>query len=266
VVVLSFQHAETKRIEEQIADLSRHHATLKSSYTTLEKKHDEHQATLRILEADAARLPPLPTLTPQQQERVRLDTLIRKGELDQTYPALFRHLRLSPADLDRFKGLLVERNQAIYDANKLAKDLGLTFATQAEAKTVGESGLAEIDPPIAALLGQEKFDYFKTFEDTLPYRQKLLRFATKESTPENDLLLDRLTAVYARTCPAQFDDPFNPDNLLQGLPDAFLQAAAELITPQQKQELEQFNRDNTTMRRMVEIAIAAARDGRLKEP
>lgn len=264
VVGLSLQHAETKRIEEQIAALSRHRTTLKTSVASLEKNHAERQATLRTLEADAARLPPLPPLTPEQQERVRLDTLIRKGELDRTYPALFRHLRLAPADLDTFKGLLVERNQAIYDANKLAKDLGLVFTNKAEAKTVADSGLAEIDRRISGLLGSESFDYFKSYEDTLPYRQRLFKFLTREPTPENDLLMDRLTAVYARTCPTQYDDPLTPDIWIDGLPDAFLHAASDLITPEREQQLVQLNQENTNMRRMLEAAIAAIKEGRFK--
>ena len=264
IVGLAVQHSRTKQIEEQIVALSERRAARKTSFAALEKKHHERQATLRTLEADAVKLPALPPLTPEQRERVRLDMLIRKGELDQTYPALFRHLKLSAAELDTFKGLLVERNQAVYDANKLARDLGLTLATKAEMKAVRDSGLAEIDQRIAALLGPENFDYFKIFDDTLPYRQELFRFMARTFTSDNDIMLDRLTAIYAQTCPTRFDSSLNPDNWFDTFPDVFLQAAAELITPQQRQQLEQLAQDNAAVRRMIEISIAAAEQGRLK--
>ncbi|HEX2101882.1 MAG TPA: sigma-70 family RNA polymerase sigma factor [Candidatus Synoicihabitans sp.] len=96
-------------------------------------------------------------LTAEQQERVRLDTIVRKGELDFEYGMLFRQLNLPPATLDALKTLLVERNQAIYDARQLAKEEGLVFASLVEAKTVENSALGDIDARIAGLLGGDGY-------------------------------------------------------------------------------------------------------------
>lgn len=109
-------------------------------------------------------------LTPEQQERVRLDTIVRKGELDGEYAMLFRELNLPPATLDALKTLLVERNQAAYDAEQLAKEHGLLFASVAEEKAVANSALGEIDARIAALIGDDGHAKLREHVDLAFYR------------------------------------------------------------------------------------------------
>jgi transcriptional regulator with XRE-family HTH domain len=104
-------------------------------------------------------------LTSDQQERVRLDTIIRKGELDTGYAMLFRQLRLPPQQLDTLKTLLVERNQAIYDARQLAKEEGVTIATLSEENEVLQAATAEIDHRIASALGAGVAASLREYED-----------------------------------------------------------------------------------------------------
>jgi len=109
-------------------------------------------------------------LTAEQEERVRLDTIIRKGELDGNYAMLFRQLRLPPHQLDALKALIVERNQAIHDANQTAKEEGLTFASVAEAEEVNRIAVADVDRRISSTIGPGALATLQEYEALAIYR------------------------------------------------------------------------------------------------
>ena len=123
-------------------------------------------AALRQIEDDILAAAELAVpLNADQQERVRLDTMIRKGELDSGYAMLFRQLHLPAQQLDTLKTLLVERNQAIYDARQLAKEEGVTFATLSEQNEVLRAATDEIDRRIASALGAGVAASLQEYED-----------------------------------------------------------------------------------------------------
>jgi len=109
-------------------------------------------------------------LTPEQHERVRLDTLIRKGHLDGRYAMLFRQLRLPPSTLDAFKTLLVERDQAIYDAEQVAKEFQFEISSIADHRRISAAATEEVDARIGALLGSPGFARFREYEELTPFR------------------------------------------------------------------------------------------------
>jgi hypothetical protein len=143
-------------------------------------------------------------LTAEQQERVRLDTIIRKGELDGQFAMLFRQLKLPPGTLDAFRTLLVERNQAIYDASQLAQEEGLVFASAAEEKAVADSALGEIDARIAALIGSDGYAKLREHVDLAFFRraaEAALADSPTLSDPERDERVRELTRRLHRAAP-----------------------------------------------------------------
>jgi RNA polymerase sigma factor (sigma-70 family) len=136
-------------------------------------------------------------LTAEQQERVRLDMIVRKGELDWQYAILFRQLNLPPVTLDALKTLLVERNQAIYDALQVAKEEGLVFASTAEHKAVMNSALGEIDAQIAALLGNDGYATMREHVDLAFYRG-IAEVARQNGSPRFDPTDDERVRELAR--------------------------------------------------------------------
>jgi len=61
--------------------------------------------------------------TPEVQQLMALQ---QKAGLDGGYAALLKKLNLSPADLDKFKSLLVEKQSAVRDVMAAARSQGLT--------------------------------------------------------------------------------------------------------------------------------------------
>lgn len=153
------------------------------------------------------------TLSPEQMERARLDLLVRKGELDQTHAALFRRLKLPARQLDELKTLIVERNQAEFDANKIAEAQGFSFVSAAERAAVLALATAEADRRIEALLGSKTFQEVKFFNENLNLRRMLqVYLPSGQHTVENDALLDAMVRQFV-TEKREFPDPSNRESV-----------------------------------------------------
>jgi hypothetical protein len=91
-----------------------------------------------------------------------------KSSLDQRYGSLFRQLKLSPADLDKFKDLLVERQMGGVDVMRAAQSQGVNPGT-------GGAGLAalmgkaqtDVDDSIRSLIGDQRFQQYQDFNQNI---------------------------------------------------------------------------------------------------
>lgn len=100
-----------------------------------------------------------------QAKRFKLDHIIRKGELDMEWAAFFRRLHLKPAELDSLKGLIVERNQALHDAKKLAENTpGIGELWPSEEKKLKPFATAAVDARIAILIGPDGLERLRNYE------------------------------------------------------------------------------------------------------
>jgi hypothetical protein len=99
----------------------------------------------------------------------KLIAIQRKAGLDVHYAALFKALNLTPQQLDQFKSLLVERQQAIQDAMNAAREQGINPrsdpAAFQQAITDAESS---IDAQLQSTLGPGDFAQLQQFEQTIP--------------------------------------------------------------------------------------------------
>lgn len=91
-----------------------------------------------------------------------------KGGLDQRYAALFRKLKLSPADLEKFKNLLVEKQMSGLDVMRAAQSQGLN----PDSNPAGFSALmtkaqGEVDDNIRSLLGDQGFGQFQDYNQNI---------------------------------------------------------------------------------------------------
>jgi hypothetical protein len=89
-----------------------------------------------------------------------------KGSLDQRYASLFRQLRLSPTDLDKFKDLLVEKQMSAVDALRVAQSRGMT-SNPAEMAGLMNKVQGEMDDSIHALLGEQGFQTFQDYNQNI---------------------------------------------------------------------------------------------------
>jgi hypothetical protein len=197
---------------------------------------------------------------------VRLDTIIRKGELDFEYAMLFRQLNLPPGQLDGLKTLIVERNQAIYDATQLAKEEGLVFASTAEEKAVATSALGDIDGQIATLLGADGFRNFREHVDLKFYRQvaeMARRNAPSFSDPTDDERVRELARQLRQVAPDFEEQVYRNNGWHFEPPPAVREMLAALRSDGTPSPLLMESPSFALNRRMQEIARDALLDGRI---
>ncbi|ACB76278.1 hypothetical protein [Opitutus terrae] len=140
---------------------------------------------------------------PQVQQLMALQ---HKAALDSRYAGLFKRLGLSPAQLDQFKNLLVEKNTAMMDVMMAAREQGLNPRRDRAAvdQLVAEAN-TDIDSNIRAVLGETGFTDYKNYEQTLPQRatvnqlEQRLSYSTTPLTAEQSEQLVQILAANQTT-------------------------------------------------------------------
>jgi hypothetical protein len=103
-----------------------------------------------------------------------------RGKVELKYADLFRRMKLSPADLDRLKVLLGDRQSAYADAIFAATEQGLTGqAARDLAARVNRDEQKQIDASIKSLLGPDRFNQLQAYERTAPQRETAQQLSTR---------------------------------------------------------------------------------------
>jgi len=136
----------------------------------------------------------------------KLMALQQKASLDGRYAALFKQLNLNPADLEKFKNMLVEKQSALADVMAAARTEGLNPRTNRdEIQQLVQSAQNEVDANIRATLGDSAFNQYKDFETTQPQRavvSQLDQRLSYSSTPLSDSQSAQLVSILAATSPS----------------------------------------------------------------
>jgi hypothetical protein len=91
-----------------------------------------------------------------------------KSSLDQRYGGLFRQLKLSPAELEKFKDLLTERQMSSLDVMRVAQQQGINPGTNGAdlAKLMGKAQ-SDVDDSIRSLIGDQRFEQYQGFNQNI---------------------------------------------------------------------------------------------------
>lgn len=142
--------------------------------------------------------------TPEMQ---RLMTLQRKAALDGRYAALFKKLNLSPADLDKLKTLLAQKEATAMDVFMSARNEGLSPRDNRDQIQKLISDLeSEADSSIRGLIGETGFQQYQQYEQTMPQRGVVNQLEQRLSYSDSPLYgnqVDQLVNVLAANSPAR---------------------------------------------------------------
>jgi hypothetical protein len=101
----------------------------------------------------------------------KLMAVQQKAALDGRYASLFKNLNLTPDQLEQFKNLLVQKQQAMQDARAAAIQQGLNPRTDPQGfQQAVQSAQAAVDTQIQATLGDAGFAQYQQYQQTLPQR------------------------------------------------------------------------------------------------
>ncbi len=139
-------------------------------------------------------------------EMQRLMAITQRANLDGRYSTLFKNLHLSPADLEKFKNLLVEKQTSAMDVLAAARAQGLNGRENGdEIRKLVQDSQMEADNNIRTALGDAAFTQYKSYEQTLPQRNTVSQLDQRLSysaTPLSDQQSEALVQVLAQNAPA----------------------------------------------------------------
>ena len=135
-----------------------------------------------------------------------LMSITQRAQLDGRYSALFKSLNLSPADLEKFKNLLVEKQTSLMDVMAAARSQGLTGReNRDEIRKLVQDSQTEIDSSIRASIGETAFTQYKNYEQTLPQRNLVSQLDQRLSysnTPLTGAQSEQMVQILAQNAPA----------------------------------------------------------------
>jgi hypothetical protein len=136
----------------------------------------------------------------------KLMAVQQKAGLDGHYSALFKQLNLSPADLEKFKNLLVEKQSAVMDVMAAARAEGLTGReNRDQIRQLVSDAQAEVDNSIRSTLGEAAYTQYQNYEATVPQRNVVSQLEQRlsySSSPLTDGQSAQLVQILAATTPA----------------------------------------------------------------
>ncbi len=135
----------------------------------------------------------------------KLMAIQQKAGLDSRYASLFKQMQLDPANLEKFKNLLVEKQAAVMDVLSAARAEGLSGpANRGEIQQLVQNAQAEVDTNIHATLGDAGFAQYQNYEATLPEQNLVTQLSQRLSystTPLTDAQSAQLVQILAQTAP-----------------------------------------------------------------
>jgi hypothetical protein len=136
----------------------------------------------------------------------KLMAIQQKAMLDTSYGALFKILNLTPQQLEQFKGLMVQKQQAVMDAMQAAREQGINPRTDPdEFRQAIADAQASVESQIQTQLGPAGYAAYQQYQQTLPQRNvttQLQQSLSYTSTPLSDDQANQLIQVLAQTAPA----------------------------------------------------------------
>jgi hypothetical protein len=134
-------------------------------------------------------------------EAQRLLGIQQRAALDAKYSALFKAMHLAPEQLEKFKSLLVEKQNAVLDVMAAARAQGLNPRdNRTEIAQLIQGTQAEVDSSIRNALGDAAYSQYQTFEQTVPQRNTVgqlearLSYTDQPLTPQQS---DSLVSILA---------------------------------------------------------------------
>jgi len=198
----------------------------------------------------------------------------RRAALDGRYAALFRKLNLSPADLEKLKSLLVEKQSAATDVFAAMRAEGLNpRESRDQMGQLIAKFEAESDATIRSTLGESVFQQYQQYEQTMPQRSvanQLEQRLSYSSTPLNGYQTEQLVNVLAASAPANggarptpipgANGPFGPGRNVP-ITDAVIAQTQGFLSASQVDALRELQQEQAAQAQLRQQMQQARRNG-----
>jgi hypothetical protein len=195
----------------------------------------------------------------ENPEVLALMTTQQKAMLDGRYSDLFKSLNLSPADLEKFKSLLVDKQNVMRDVRSAAREQGLNGReNRDQLRSLVEQANTELDANILAALGQEKYNQYKYYEQTQPQRNlvnQLDRRLNYTTASLSDAQSSQLVQILAQSSQNNSSNNSGGGRVGPGgvsITDSVVSQAQGVLTPAQLDALKQLQAEQQAQRQLRE--------------
>lgn len=205
-------------------------------------------------------------LLAKNPEFTKLRTEQEKAALDGHYSALFKELNLSPAELDKFKDLLVQKQQSLIDVISAARDQGLTGpGSRAAIQQLVQQANAEVEANIQQTLGPDQYAQYQTFQQTTPERNlvnQLSQSLSYTNSPLQDYQNQQLVQILANNAPPSAGNQTSLRSMLGNggnvpVTDQVISQAQAVLTPDQVAALQAIQQQQQAQQKMQQLVRAA---------
>lgn len=112
----------------------------------------------------------------------------QKGMIENRYAAMFKLMNMTPEEQAKFKSLVAERQNAVMDVLAAAREQGLNGReNRDQIRAMIDSAQAEVDNSVKALLGDQRYDQYKSYETTMPQRSTVDQLTSRLSYTQTPL-------------------------------------------------------------------------------
>jgi len=195
-------------------------------------------------------------------------SLQQRAALDNRYAGLFKQLNLPPDQLEKFKSMLIERQNARMDVMTAVRENGLNpRENRDEINKLVSQAQSEVDANIKTTLGEGVYNQYQHYDATQPQRavvsqldQRLSYSATPLNSTQSNFLVNALAA--SSTTETGGDQggggPGNWGGNRGGPPitDAVIQQAQSVLTPDQLAALKQLQAEQKVQQRIHDFMRA----------
>lgn len=210
-----------------------------------------------------------------------------RGALDRRYGELFRRMPLAPAEFEKFKDLLAERQVSTFDALGTAQKYGVQVSDPVQMQALLDRIRQDVDAGVRSLLGEERFQQYQEYNRNASSYGLLDQIRTRLSRTDEplrpsqaDALLDLLVRHAEPVGPDSFpggaigagyvraiggDDPEAAAALRAPLSITTLTEAQGFLTAAQMETMRRFQSDQREhaegMRSLMEKAVPPGNPG-----
>lgn len=186
-------------VERQLASAEKRRSVLEATQSEARNRSGSERMRLNSTAISARASAALPLENPTLQ---RVIATGMRSSLDQRYGTLFRQLKLSLPELEKFKDLLTERQMSSLDAMTAGRTQGVSTT---EIPTLVEKVQSDVDQSIHQLLGNERFDRYESFNQHMTSYSTLDQIERRLSytnAPLDNTQSEALLQVLIDTSPA----------------------------------------------------------------
>ena len=203
---------ENRKLWQQVADAKQRIATAETSPAAKETEgRSARERTKTSGSPGGAAITTKAVASPfENPNMTRMMSAGMKATLDQRYGSLFRQFKLSPAELDKFKDLLTERQISVIDALGAGRAQGLGAA---EIPALVSKVQADVDDSIRQLLGGDRYERYTDFNRNIgsyTLLDQIDRRLSYTNAPLQPSQSDALLRVLIETAPAASANAADP--------------------------------------------------------